>query len=77
VSTDEKVEHSLDLRGSPMNFAIVLRYQDGVELHVPVEADAIRPDKTELPKGYSLRVRVARPKHRMKTGVKPIFMRRG
>ncbi len=55
VSADEKVEHSLDLRGSPMNFTIVLRYQDGVELRVPVEADAIRPDKAELPKSYSLR----------------------
>jgi hypothetical protein len=78
VSADEKVEHSLDLRGSPMNFTIVLRYQDGVELRVPVEADAIRPDKAELPKSYSLRAEeCARPKHRMKTSVKPRFMSRG
>jgi hypothetical protein len=55
VSTSEKVEKSLDLRGSPMNFTIVLRYQDGVELRVPVETDAIRLDIAHLPKGYSLR----------------------
>lgn len=55
VSTNEKVAKSLDLRGSPMNFIIVLKYEDGVELRVPVEADAIRPDMAQLPKGYSLR----------------------
>jgi hypothetical protein len=55
VSTKEKVEKSLDLRGSPMDFTIVLKYQDGVELRVPVAADAIRPDLAQLPKGYSLR----------------------
>jgi len=55
ASTSEKVEKSLDLRGSPMNFTIVLRYQDGVELRVPVQADAIRPDMAQFPKGYSLR----------------------
>jgi hypothetical protein len=56
VSTNEKVEKTLDLRGSPLNFTIVLRYQDGVELRIPVEADAIRPDIAQLPQGYSLRV---------------------
>jgi hypothetical protein len=55
VSTNEKAEKSLDLRGSPMDFTIVLKYQDGVELRVPVAADAIRPDLAQLPKGYSLR----------------------
>jgi hypothetical protein len=55
LSKNEKVEKSLDLRGSPMNFTIVLKYQDGVELRVPVEADAIRLDMAQLPKGYSLR----------------------
>jgi len=55
VSTKERVEESLDLRGSPMDFTIVLKYQDGVELRVPVAADAIRPDLAQLPKGYSLR----------------------
>jgi hypothetical protein len=55
LSTDEKVAKSLDLRGSPMKFTIVLRYEDGVELRVPVEADAIRPEMAQLPKGYSLR----------------------
>ena len=55
VSTNEKVEKSLDLRGSPLDFTIVLKYRDGVELRVPVAADAIRPDLAQLPKGYSLR----------------------
>lgn len=55
VSTNEEVEKSLDLRGSPMDLTIVLKYQDGVELRIPVEADAIRPDLAQLPKGYSLR----------------------
>jgi hypothetical protein len=55
VSTNEKFEKSLDIRGSPMNFTIVLKYQDGVELRIPVKADAIRPDMAQLPKGYSLR----------------------
>jgi hypothetical protein len=55
VSTNERVEKSLDLGGSPMDFTIVLRYQDGVELRVPVVADAIRPDMAQVLKGYSLR----------------------
>jgi hypothetical protein len=55
VSTNERFEKSLDLSGSPMDFTIVLKYQDGVELRVPVAADAIRPDLAQLPKGYSLR----------------------
>jgi hypothetical protein len=56
VSTDGKLEKSLDLRGSELTFMIVLRYEDGVELHVPVEADVIHPEKAVLPAGYSLRV---------------------
>ena len=55
LSKNDKIEKSLDLRDSPMNFTIVLKYQDGVELRVPVKADAIRPDMAQLPKGYSLR----------------------
>jgi hypothetical protein len=55
VSTNENLVKSLDLRGSPMNFIIVLRYEDGVELHIPVEADVIRPEKVRFPEGYSLR----------------------
>lgn len=55
VATNERVEKSLDLRVSPMNFTIILKYQDGVELRVPVAADAIRPDLAQLPNGYSLR----------------------
>jgi len=35
-----------------MNFAIVLKYNDGVVLRVPVEGDAIRSDRAVLPNGY-------------------------
>jgi hypothetical protein len=55
VSTTEKLEKSLDLRGTSMNFTIVLKYQDGVVLRVPVERNTIRPEKAVLPDGYSLR----------------------
>jgi hypothetical protein len=56
VATDEQLEKSLDLRGSPRSFLIVLKYQDGVELRIPVENDAIRPESATLPKGYALRL---------------------
>jgi hypothetical protein len=55
VSTDPKLEKSLDLRGSQLTFTIVLKYNDGVQLRIPVEADTIRPDKAVLPEGYLLR----------------------
>jgi len=55
LDVNEAQRLGLDLRGSPMDFTIVLKYQDGVELWVPVAADAIRPDLAQLPKGYSLR----------------------
>lgn len=55
ISTGEKLEKSLDLRGSPMNFSIVLKYEDGVILNLPVEGDVLRPEKANLPNGYSLR----------------------
>jgi hypothetical protein len=55
VSQNEKREKSLDLRGSPLHFTIMLRYQDGVELNIPVDADVIRPEKVRFPKGYALR----------------------
>jgi hypothetical protein len=38
-----------------MNFAIILKYRDGVELRIPVDEDVIRPEAAKLPKGYSLR----------------------
>jgi hypothetical protein len=56
VATNEQLEKSLDLRGSPRSFVIVLKYQDGVELRIPVENDAIRPESAALPKGYALRL---------------------
>jgi len=46
---------TLDLRGQELTFTIVLRYRDGVELRIPVERDAIRPEKALMPDGYSLR----------------------
>lgn len=55
VSTNAKLEKSLDLRGSQLTFTIVLKYNDGVRLRIPVEADAIRPERAVLPEGYSLR----------------------
>jgi hypothetical protein len=44
----------LDLRGSETSFVIVLRYPGHVELRIPVENDAIRPEKAILPRGYSI-----------------------
>lgn len=55
VSTGDTLEKSLDLRGSPMKFTIVLKYDDGVLLRIPVEGNAIHPEKAALPEGYSLR----------------------
>lgn len=55
VSTSDNLEKSLDLRGLPMNFTIVLKYEDGVVLRIPVEGNAIHPEKAVLPEGYSLR----------------------
>jgi len=52
---DRKLQKSLDLRGSSMNFTIMLKYQDGVVLRIPAEGNAIRPEKAVLPDGYSLR----------------------
>jgi hypothetical protein len=54
VSTNGKLEKSLDLRGSSPAFSIVLRYEDGVEIRIPVEADTIRSEKAVVPQGYSL-----------------------
>ena len=56
VFDDGNLVSSLDLRGSGLTFVIVLKYSDGTELRIPVEADAIRPEKALLPEGYSLRV---------------------
>jgi len=55
VSLGSKLENSLLLE-SPTAFTIVLKYPDGIELRIPVESDAIRPEKAALPKGYSLRL---------------------
>lgn len=55
VSVNTKMENSL-LLDSPAAFSIVLKYPGGAELRIPVEADAIRPEKAVLPKGYSLRL---------------------
>jgi hypothetical protein len=56
VSTGGDLETSLDLRGAGLTFEIVLRYGDGTELRIPVEADVVRPERAVLPEGYSLRI---------------------
>jgi hypothetical protein len=55
VSVDNKLENSL-LLDSPTAFSIVLKYPHDIELRIPVEADAVHPEKAVLPKGYSLRL---------------------
>jgi hypothetical protein len=56
LSTGTKLEKSLNLIGEPRSFSIVLKYPDGTQLQIPIEADAIRPEKAKLPKGYTLRL---------------------
>src|SRR5215469_5504199 len=56
ISTGANLEKSLNLNGEPMSFSIVLKYSNGVELRMPVEADAIRPEKAKLARGYTLRL---------------------
>jgi len=52
---DKLEKYHLDLSGSPLNFVIVVRYPGEAELRIPVENDAIRPEKATLPRGYSIR----------------------
>jgi hypothetical protein len=52
VSTSQELKKSLDVK--ELTFVIVLRYADGVEVRIPVEADILRADKAVLPEGYSL-----------------------
>lgn len=56
VSSGGDLETSLDLRGTGLTFVIVLKYADGTELRIPVEADVVRPERAVLPRGYSLRI---------------------
>jgi hypothetical protein len=56
VSTGGDLETSLDLRGAGLTFVIVLKYGDGTELRIPVEADVVRAERAVLPEGYSLRI---------------------
>ncbi len=55
LSVGTELEKSLNRIGEPRSFSIVLKYPDGTQLTVPVEADKIRPEKAKLPDGYSLR----------------------
>lgn len=55
ISVGKELENS-HLFDSPRPFTIVLKYPDGIELRVPVESDAIQPEKAALQKGYSLRL---------------------
>ena len=54
LSLGTELEKSLNLIDEPRSFSIVLKYSDGTQLLIPVEADAIRPEKAKLPKGYTL-----------------------
>jgi hypothetical protein len=56
ISTGANLEKSLNLIGEPISFSIVLKYPNGVELRIPVEADTIHPEKAKLAKGYTLRL---------------------
>lgn len=56
ISRGPNLEKSLNMIGEPMSFSIVLKYPNGVELRIPVEGDAIRPEKAKLAKGYTLRL---------------------
>lgn len=56
LSLGTELEKSLNLIDEPRFFSIVLKYSDGTQLLIPVEADAIRPEKAKLPKGYTLQV---------------------
>jgi hypothetical protein len=56
ISTGADLEKSLNLIGEPMSFSIVLKYPNGIELRIPVEGDAIHPEKAKLAKGYTLRL---------------------
>jgi hypothetical protein len=56
ASIGDKLEKAMDLSDSGLTFTIVLKYGDGVELRIPVEADIVRPEKAVLPEGYSLRI---------------------
>jgi hypothetical protein len=55
ISVGTSFEKSLNLIGEPKSFIIVVKYRSEVELRIPVETDAIRPEKANLPKGYTLR----------------------
>jgi len=56
MSDGTNLRKSLNLIGEPMSFSIVLKYPNGMELQIPVEADAIHPEKAKFPKGYALRL---------------------
>lgn len=56
VSAGATLQKSLNLIGEPVSFSIVLKYLNGIELRIPVEADTLRPEKAKLPKGYTLRL---------------------
>jgi hypothetical protein len=54
VTDGNVLQKSLSVSGR-FNFAVVLKYQDGLELRIPVENDKLLADKASLPQGYSLR----------------------
>jgi len=56
LSVGKELDKSLNLIGEPRSFSIVLKYPDGKQVLIPVESDAIRPEKAKLPKGFTLRL---------------------
>jgi hypothetical protein len=51
-----KIEkYHLDLSDGPLTFEIVIRYPGNAELRIPVENDAIHPERATLSTGYSIR----------------------
>jgi hypothetical protein len=55
VSADgHKLENDLQVAGR-FNGVVVLQFDDGPEIRIPIEDDVLRADKATLPPGYSLR----------------------
>jgi len=53
LSNGTKLEKPLNRIGELKSFSIVLKYSDGTQLLIPVEADKIRPEKANCLMSYS------------------------
>lgn len=54
-AADRKSEKSLNVGADHFTFMITLRIYDNAEIRIPVENDAMHPEKAVLPAGYSLK----------------------